>query len=129
MASSKATKAKAAPNKIQESSNKIGEYLLGPVSCPRHCTSGANFGGILAANNVQECDPEDKDQRWLIHQVHDGGEIIKVESPVNAGHCLGVAAHGGGDMLQTTGYWIVRNSRGPSLGGEEGYYQNRIGDH
>ncbi|KAL7451167.1 hypothetical protein ACHAWC_009434 [Mediolabrus comicus] len=100
MASSKATKAKAAPNKIKESSNKIvnNQYLLGLASCPRHCTSGASFGDILFANNVQECDPEDKDQRWLIHQVYDDGEVIKLESPVNLGRCLGVAAHGG-DML------------------------------
>jgi hypothetical protein len=99
IASSKATKAKAAPNKIQESSNKIGEYLLGPASCPKHCASGASFGGILAADNVEECDPKDKYQRWLIHQVHDNGELIKLESPVNAGRCLGVAAHGDDVML------------------------------
>jgi hypothetical protein len=104
MASSKATKAKASPIKIQESSNKIvnNQYLLGPVSCPGHCASGANFGGILAADNVQECDPKDKDQRWKAHQVHDDGEmIIKLESPVIAGRCLGVAAHDGDDMLGT----------------------------
>ena len=100
----KATKAKASPHTANTSPNKIihSEYFLGPVSCPKHCASGANFGGsILAADNVQQCNPDDKYQRWLIHQVSDGGgEVIKAESPENAGRCLGVASHGdGGDML------------------------------
>jgi hypothetical protein len=54
MASSKATKAEASPNKM------IGEYVLGLVSCPGRCTSGANFGGILAADNVQQLIPKTK---------------------------------------------------------------------
>ena len=92
----KATKANTSPtNKIIHS-----EYMLGLVSCPKHCVSGATFGGILAADNVQQCNPQDKKQRWLIHQVNDGGgEVIKAESPENAGRCLGVASHGGDDML------------------------------
>src|SRR6056300_951935 len=91
MASTKDTKAKASPH-------KIGEYVLGLVSCPGRCTSGANFGGILAADNVQQCNPEDKDQRWLIHQAQDDdGEPYTFESRTNLGRCLGLA-HNGGDM-------------------------------
>src|SRR6056300_971009 len=91
MASTKATKAKASPH-------KIGEYVLGLVSCPGRCTSGANFGGILAADNVQQCNPEDKDQRWLIHQAQDDdGEPYTFQSRTNLGRCLGLA-HNGGDM-------------------------------
>ena len=96
----KATKAKASPHTANTSPNKIihSQYFLGPASCPKHCVSGANFGGILAAENVQQCNPDDKNQRWLIHQVNGGGgEVIKAESPENAGRCLGVASHGGGD--------------------------------
>ena len=98
----KATKAKASPHTANASTNKIvhSEYFLGPVSCPKHCVSGATFGDILAAENVQQCNPDDKYQRWLIHQVNDGGgEVIKAESPENAGRCLGVASHGGGDDM------------------------------
>src|SRR6056300_934259 len=91
MASTKATKAKESPN-------KIGEYVLGLVSCPGRCTSGANYGGILAADNVQQCNPEDKDQRWLIHQAQDDdGEPYTFQSRTNLGRCLGLA-HNGGDM-------------------------------
>src|SRR5210317_729380 len=90
--------ATASQSKIKESPNKIGEYVLGLVSCPGRCTSGANYGGILAADNVQQCNPEDKDQRWLIHQAQDDdGEPYTFQSRTNLGRCLGLA-HNGGDM-------------------------------
>ena len=109
----KATKAKASPHTANTSPNKIihSEYFLGPASCPKHCVSGANSRGILAAENVQQCNPDDKYQRWLVHQVSEDGGEVKLESPENAGRCLGVAAHGGGDdMLGVDGDFLVLNT-------------------
>ena len=74
---------------------------MGLVSCPKHCASGASFGGILAADNVQQCNPEDKNQRWLVHQ-EDDGELIKFQSRKDLGRCLGLA-NGGDDMLGAFG--------------------------
>ena len=68
-------------------------YYVGPFSCPQQCLSGAaTDDGILEANNVKQCDANDKNQEFYFH---DTGPFVKIEVAANLGQCLGVVEEGG----------------------------------
>ena len=73
--------------------SKMFPYYVGPFSCPQQCLSGATTDdGILESNNVKQCDANDKNQEWYIH---DTGPFVKIEVAANLGYCLGVSQEGG----------------------------------
>ena len=82
-----------ASSKSSKASITISHLFLAPFSCRQSCVSGENFGGILAENNVKQCDAGDEDQ---VLRVHDTGTFVKLQMAAN-GYCFGLP-HGGAEV-------------------------------